>query len=117
MFTKHIWLRLLYTSACAYVFINALPPRYNLNHIIFVPLIVLLLSMVHASFLVIQYHTAIDPKDTIYELYLEKYSTTFRFLKNYPGDFILRFSLINLFYFFLFRYIVSIINFITTPNT
>lgn len=116
MLTKHLVLRLFYTAAGAYVFILALPPKFNLNHFIFVPLIVMLVSIVHASFLVIQYHTAVDPKTTFYEVYLERYSNSFRFMKNFPGDFILRFTFINLFYFLIFRYIVSIINYITNPH-
>lgn len=115
MITKHLWLRLIYTAAGAYVFITALPPRFNLNHFLFVPLIVILISIVHASFLIIQYHTSVDPKSTFYEFYLEKYSTSFRFIKNFPADFIIRFSTVNLFYFLVFRYIVSIINYLTNP--
>ena len=115
MLTKHLVWRLLYAAAGASVFIVALPPKYNLNHIILVPLIVILLSVIHASFLVIQYHTAVNPKSTFYEFYLEKYSNSFRFLKNFPGDFILRFTFINLFYFFIFRYIVTMVNYITNP--
>lgn len=116
MLTKHLGLRLFYTAAGAYVFIIALPPKFNLNHIIFVPLILILLSIVHASFLVIQYHSAVNPKSTFYEFYLEKYSNSFRFLKNLPGDFILRFTFINLFYFLIFRYVVTLINFMTNPQ-
>ncbi len=115
MLTKHLGLRLLYAAAGASVFIVALPPKYNLNHIILVPFIIVLLSVIHASFLVIQYHTAVNPKTTFYEFYLEKYSNSFRFLKNFPGDFILRFTIINLFYFLFFRYVVTLINFITNP--
>lgn len=114
MFTKHFGLRLLYTAAGAFIFIKKLPPEFNLYHIIFVPVILILLSIAHASFLVIQYHTSINPKSTFYEIYLEQYSNSFRFTKAYPPDFIIRFTLINLFYFFIFRYVVTVINYITT---
>ncbi|MBS1493528.1 MAG: hypothetical protein JST55_08455 [Bacteroidetes bacterium] len=115
MLTKHIWLRLSYTAAGAYVFIVTLPPKVSVSYIIFVPVTIILLSIIHASFLVIQYHTSTDPKSTFYEFYLEKYSNTFRFLKSFPADFIFRFTFVNLFYFLAFRYVVTLINFITTP--
>jgi len=94
------------------MFLTMIPPQISILTFILVPVMVIGISIIHARFLIKANENSSDPKTTFFEFYPEKESGAMKMKKISAFDFTFRFTQINVFYFLIFRYLVSTANYL-----